>query len=143
MSDNADEQEMQERGLMVKEKWANLFVQGAKTMEIRSFNCRVIKPGALVWVVMTGEGKNSHGITTMKIVAQMRFVGNVSIRMDEFSTYFDKHQVTKDDLDALMKGSKKGSTDDDDFTVTGWEFENVTPLERPRWIRWRNETGLQ
>lgn len=44
------------RGLMVQEKWANLFLSGKKTMEVRTFHCRVVQPQSVVYLIACGQG---------------------------------------------------------------------------------------
>ena len=41
---------------MVQEKWASLFIEGKKTMEIRNFQCRVVKPNQDVFLIACGQG---------------------------------------------------------------------------------------
>lgn len=127
---------MTERGLLLKPDWAELFAEGLKTLEIRNHFCRCLKPGELVYIVASGQGRNCEGVTLLKIVGKMNFVGNEPIAEGVFKQYFQKHKVSQTMFKELLAGWKKPGKD---VKIIGWEFMNIVKLERPLWIRWNHD----
>lgn len=88
-------------GLLVKEKYANRFVEGPesqrKIMEIRSRQFNFLKEGDRILLVSTGPSRPRH------ILAVLQFEFTVKITDEAFERYFPCHRVSLSELEEYKR----------------------------------------
>ena len=75
------------KGLIIKEKWLNLILEGKKTWEIRNFNTSKI--GERIALIMSGS-KKVYGECTIK--------DSIKINKNILLKNLEKHQIRKEDV---------------------------------------------
>ena len=125
-----------QRGLIVRPEFASLFFENPpKTLELRSNNCRCVKPGNEFHIVESGQGKNKHGLTVVKVLGTVEFEGNIQVEKDQLASLSHRHRVSSEQLVAFMDRTKK---------VVGWKVCNAKQFPTPKWLKWNNqERSLQ
>ena len=129
---------MTERGLLLKPDWAELFASGKKCLEIRNYFCRCLKVGDSVSIVASAQGKNSRGVTVLKILGSMKFVQNISIEEKDFKKFFNQHRVSQTTFKEFLSTWSSGKSKS--VKVVGWEFSDIQKFDVPKWIKWNHET---
>jgi hypothetical protein len=78
------------KGLIIKEKWLNLILDGKKTWEIRNFNTLKIKEK--IFLIMSGS-KKIYGECVIK--------ESIKVDKEVLLKNLDKHQISKDAISSL------------------------------------------
>lgn len=120
------------RGLLVNYVYARRFLEKKKTWELRSMNCRCVRPGETFYLLESGIGNNMHGVALFRIVALLKFVTQgeltwADVRTEESRS---KHQCTDAELDSLRAMWKNRYYKGPIF----WEVEVVEVLDQPLYI---------
>lgn len=132
-----------DRGLLLKPEWAELLANGTKSMEVRSHCVRCVKKDELVFIVASGQGRNTHGVTLLKVLGHMKFVEAIPIAHNEFQKFFHEHRVPQKTYTEMFANRSKGSSSTTTATkIYGWRFNNVVKLDTPCWIKWNNDSGI-
>ena len=96
------------RGLIVREPYASMIVEGKKNWEIRRWKTRV---RGEVYIISGG-----------KLVGKVELVDVLGpFTVDELEAHFDKHRAGRDFLEAYSRGSK----------LYAWVFRNPVKFEKP------------
>lgn len=120
-----------ERGLLIRPEFASLFFANPpKTIELRSVNCRCVKPGKSFHIIESGHGKNKHGITVVRVLGTVDFEGNIQIEKHQLASLRDQHRVPDEHLADFSENRKK---------IVGWKVCNAKPFQSPKWMKWNNQ----
>ncbi len=119
------------RGLIVNCKFAHRFVSEGKTWELKTSQCRCVSPGQLLYLVESGIGHNSKGLSVMRIIGRMRLVDTHKVTWYQLETPDSKkkHCCTSTELSQLKKQWQNKSN------IYAWEVVMETVFGKPWYIR--------
>jgi len=78
------------KGLIIKEKWLNLILDGKKTWEIR--NNTTTKIGTRIGLIKSGSGK---------VFGECNIIDSISLTKEILLKNIDKHYISKESIDQI------------------------------------------
>jgi hypothetical protein len=125
------------RGLLLHPHTMVKFLETGKSIDVRNFNCRCVKPGDELYLLETGAdaaAKNTHGVACVRVVARMRFLENVTIRHEDMHLFADATQISDDEYTAFRSSLKT-----DKGSCVGWRLELLDILSPSLFLPWGNQ----
>lgn len=120
------------KGLLIKEDPINKILTGVKTLEVRNFYCRCVKPGESFYLLRPqkkGDARNIHNQKVVEVVGKVEFQGNHWIPHTCFHNFFEEHQVSQEDYDSMRGVWKK-----DKGGCVGWKIKLLERFENSKFL---------
>jgi hypothetical protein len=132
-----------EQGLLIHPDHSfKFFVEDGprKVWELRNFAVRCLAEGQQFWLIESKAGKNQDGVSLYKIVALVKFLGNIVLATHEdVCNNFDKTLVTKEEYDQLRNSWKSRAKG---VACTAWHIDVVCKLKEPVYGPWNHQASL-
>jgi hypothetical protein len=124
------------RGLVLHPHSLAKYLCKGKSMEVRNFYCRCVKPGDELYLLGSDSGTttNKHGVACMHVAARMCFVENVTIRHEDMHLFTDSTLLSDEEYTDFRSSWKT-----DKGSCVGWRLNLLEVLSPALFLPWGNQ----